>query len=534
MYIFERAYVDYSARLILLCRWFGRACAKTWIWFWSGFGARAIETLLRICVAVSGIVFGTWYVIYRRGHGEGVNWETAVAFIVIAGIAITLSYGLKFPVHLLARLATGVFAGTLVGGLGAAVVMVGSVVFAGYLVSLVLLTGLSAAVFLPVLACEWIGRRVHGITYECGHANCASRKGRFNPLPVHRCECGQEYSDLYPSFYGVFHHVCRDPAHKNGKYRLPTLDRLGRNRLRRRCRVCGQDLIHTDIGLAAPYPILVIGDTNSGKTVFLSQAIRILCRKISGIHGGASATTTKEQRRSIDHTWDLLDRGQVLPATSGEIVDAVGLALSIPKRLRRTLLLLYDAPGEDFQTMTRFARKQALETAKGIVFLVDPLTLPGIEMFGRSISGEAGEMSAGSVAGNLVHLMQSLKSENDGKFDTPMAVIISKGDELPSADLPFLANLYSTNGDHQNADTLSTRCKEAIVKLGGGNVVRTLETHFAKIRFFACSALGRRPAPENRAAFQPAGVIEPLLWMLGLNLDGLAMAQRSSASADGE
>jgi hypothetical protein len=63
----------------------------------------------------------------------------------------------------------------------------------------------------------------------------------------------------------------------------------------------------------------------------------------------------------------------------------------------------------------------------------------------------------------------------------------------------------------------SASCRKALDALGAGNVVRGLEQYFTSVRYFACSALGRIPDPKNRAPFQPAGVIEPFLWLLRLS-----------------
>ncbi len=53
--------------------------------------------------------------------------------------------------------------------------------------------------------------------------------------------------------------------------------------------------------------------------------------------------------------------------------------------------------------------------------------------------------------------------------------------------------------------------------LRAGNTVRTLEQRFAGVRYFGCTALGRAPDPRNTSPVRPAGVAEPLLWLLGLD-----------------
>ena len=50
--------------------------------------------------------------------------------------------------------------------------------------------------------------------------------------------------------------------------------------------------------------------------------------------------------------------------------------------------------------------------------------------------------------------------------------------------------------------------------------MKLLEDNFGEIEYFACSALGRMPDPLDHSPFEPVGVLDPLLWVLGF--DGAA------------
>ena len=47
-------------------------------------------------------------------------------------------------------------------------------------------------------------------------------------------------------------------------------------------------------------------------------------------------------------------------------------------------------------------------------------------------------------------------------------------------------------------------------------MVRDLYLQFRDVRFFSCTALGRMPDEDDHSPFTPSGVLEPLLWILGM------------------
>src|SRR6185436_2702646 len=103
------------------------------------------------------------------------------------------------------------------------------------------------------------------------------------------------------------------------------------------------------------------------------------------------------------------------------------------------------------------------------------------------------------------------RSPND-RCDSPAAVVLSKADALPERDHPFLADLCPVNG-HRPDEARSARCREALERLGEAASVRALEQKFTRLRYFACTALGRLPDPRDVRPFEPRGVAEPLLWL---------------------
>lgn len=515
MYLFERAYIDYLGRLTHFGRWFLNTCVRVWQCFWRGRGANVIEMLLRVCVVTSGIAFGALYVVYEKSHGRSFSAGTVFAFVLIAVYVTVLMWGWKAPVHIMARAAAGAVASgaILLLAIGSMVTLL--VFFALYLFLLSLLTALSFVVFLPILGYQKLKRWGKGITFECGYDQCPTKRGKSNPLPVHICECGAEYSNLYPNFYGIQNHVCRHPSHPGGEKKLPTSDSRGRNKLRRKCSVCEGELIQTELGLVAPHSVFVVGDTGSGKTVFIAQAVRRLCERLSRIPDAEARIGADIQKEQLDEQCERLDKGQVLAASIGTVMEGLGVVLRVPNILRNTLLYLYDAPGEHFQTMSRFGQKQAIQNAKGVVLIADPLTM-------GAVSGSSHADAEGSpfsdIAGNLANTVSMLENKGGpAKSDIPLAVVLTKCDELRVDGHSLIEEIYETDAHNAEGKVFNQRCRQTLQQLAGANAIQTIEQKFSNVNYFACSALGRDPDTPDSSPFEATRVVEPLLWLLGLD-----------------
>jgi len=508
MYVYERAYRDYGTCFKSFYQWILRSARSIWNWFWIGAGSKAIEVLLRIGVVASGIGLGFLYVRYEDSQGRGFSIGMALAFLVIAGYVSLLMYGWKAPVHFTARALSGALGASLAFTAGLAVFIPAMLVFGVYLAGLLLLTALSFLVFLPLRAGQELWLLSRKLGYHCPNDDC-----NYKGLPIHICECGDKYHDLLPSFHGILHHTCRHEA----KYvKLPTLDLLGRSKLTRLCGGCQRPLIHSSIGELEVRPIAVVGGTNAGKTVFLTQAIRQLRERLGSSRGSAVRIDSERQQQFLEQQNALLDNGQVLAKTAGDVMEAIGLAVRAPELHLRCLLHLFDAPGEKFTTMQRLGQMQAMTHLQGIVILVDPFGLPVLAdpatMLGQDLNPSGAPVA--SIVDNIINAVNLLILDNNqDQCSVPVAVVLSKADAFPTDIFPFLADLSAANGDAK-VPPANLRCRDALIKLGARWTVEKLEQKFTNVRYFACSALGRMPDPHDTRAFQPAGVGEPFLWLL--------------------
>ena len=507
MYLFERAYVDYGARLRNAGRSLRSGAGRVWAWFWKGPGANAIEWLLRLGVVASGVAVGVMYVMYERHHGRGFGVGMAFVFCIIAVYVSVLMWGWKVPVHFVARLIAAAGASAATAAVVAVAIAIAAAVFCLYILVLFSLTLISFLVFLPMRFAQEIWLLYRRVSYRCPYDDCPHRG-----LPIHVCSCGQQYPDLLPSFYGIFYHRCR---HGDKDTKLPTMDFLGRNRLVRLCGGCKRPLLFSSFGELGEKPIVVIGGPSSGKSVFLRQAIRQLCDRWGSLPGARIGVDSEEQRRDLSCDLALLDRGQLLPKTVGSVVHACGLAVRVPGRMR-ALLYLFDCPGEHFASIEQFARKQVIQHLAGIIVMVDPFSFPALSVYARSLHHQVSPSESSlerDVTVMIQGVNQMLVQRPTDRCSVPVAVVLTKADGLPIDDLPFLAGLCP-DGQQVPGDALSARCRDALVRLGQDNPVRLLEQKFPNLRYFACSALGRLPDERDDSSFRPVGVAEPLLWLL--------------------
>jgi hypothetical protein len=506
MYLFERAYVDYSARFRRYGNGVLGAIRNTWDWFWSGLGSKIIEVIISILLSLAAIGACVFYVRYEISKGRGFSWSMVFVIAIIFGVTLALLFGWKAFLHFLARLVSGLLATSVIVVFGLGALLIALAFFSIYLVVLLLLTALSFLVFLPMRGMQELWLLYRRVAYRCPYDDCPG-KG----LPIHVCSCGHEYDDLLPSFYGIFHHTCRHP---DKDVKLATLDMLGRNRLPRLCSTCHRPLILSSIGELSEKPIAVIGGPSAGKTVFLRQAIRQLRQHLGAFPRAVVKIDSPEQELVLNQDLALLDRGQVVAKTGGEVIQAFGLAIKIPKKMH-SLLYLFDAPGEHFATMSRFGSKQVIQHLKGIVLMVDPFSLPGLSDYAANQMGASETPFKEIVAVLVAGVNQMLVSRTTDLCTVPLAVVIAKADALPVDDYAFLRGLVSGDGNPHSPE-LSGRCRQALVSLGEGGSVRALETKFSNVQYYACSALGRSPDFRATQPFQPSGVLEPLMWMLGI------------------
>ncbi len=511
MYLFEHAYRDYTSRL----GWFGRKvkdkCSGIWNWFWEGPGAGGIEVFLRIIIILAVIGMAVQYYRYEKSQGNELSVGIVLTILVIVTFASIVLSSWKAPVHFVGRVVSGASASGLILLLAAAVIVPAVGIFSIYLLMLFLLTTLSFIVFLPMRGAHGLWLLYRRIAYRCPYDNCS-----YSGLPIHICpSCGRQYDDLKPGFYGIFFHKCRClPGNRAEK--LPTMDFLGRKKLERLCGHCKKPLVHSALGELAEQPIALVGGSGTGKTVFFRQAVRELQKELKALPGTKINIGSPEQERELANDLYLLDNGQVPEKTDTGTVRAFGLEVRIPKQMR-SLLYVFDSPGEHFQALEKFGHKHVMKHVTGIILLVDPFSLPLLVKHPGAGQKELkpSETPFQRIVEVLVAGISAARSTRSSQqCPIPLAVVLNKTDALPTTDFPFLAAMHHPQNHAPNR--LHQDCRQALEKLGGRHGIQLLEQKFTYVKYFACSALGRTPCEEDIRPFQATGVSQPFLWLLGI------------------
>jgi hypothetical protein len=246
--------------------------------------------------------------------------------------------------------------------------------------------------------------------------------------------------------------------------------------------------------------VAIVGGPNSGKTSYLLMAIHAL------IHGHGQIAVPisghiddATQEEAFHQEWQQLASGLPVAKTAA-VAQACLLYVTVGRT--KCQLYLYDAPGEEFTTISQMTRQQYFPLLEGFILLVDPLhfspTPPTTESNGAVATLQD------VVAATVAAAASGLAAGQGGKLPLRVAVVLSKAD---------LGLVKDTVGDIRQGSP-GKACRQVMIRWGGENALRALEQRFAAVEYFACSPLGRAVEASNRQPFQGSGILEPLVWLL--------------------
>ncbi len=329
-------------------------------------------------------------------------------------------------------------------------------------------------------------------------------------IPTYLCPtCQTEHTRLQPGIYGVFWHRC-----VTCKMHLPTLDLLGRKRLARVCSHC-QHPLSTAIGEGPDVHIALVGSTSAGKTSYLMMALYEL--KHASTKNPRYKITLPDPVQEQDFETGLrrLKSGQGLSPTHDVAPQAMLLRIQPPHVWLPRLVYFYNPAGTTFDNSKQVSQQGYYRYSNGLLFLIDPLTIPSLCQRHRaeieSISMPP-RRSNFQVARTYEHMMQALEAFagfHRGKgYTQPIAVVVNKVDLLHLEDeigLPAAHALMARDASVLSQEEAIHRLvREFLCAHKLDNMVRDIESHFASVRYFSCSAAGRTPLRT----------LDPLLWLL--------------------
>jgi GTPase SAR1 family protein len=340
--------------------------------------------------------------------------------------------------------------------------------------------------------------------------------------------------------------------------------------LKKICPRCHLDLPHSiATGQSTGDIIAIIGIKNSGKSNYIGVLLHDL-REMYGRELGfqlyaeqtfdvATLSSVSSERLYNERYGQYLfqdSKPRVVPFSPRAALDrGIRVPLIYRVQFRRGLLsylmrpggdfravqlVLFDTAGEDLKELDTIDQyKRYLTHAAGLVFIVDPLELPGFrdrlrpdiqERLGCTAvrtSGKPNEvtvdgMSSTTIIENAIDLLQRRGNVPiDHKIQTPVAVAVSKCDlfqyltEGPGPSSALLLPNPHTNGfDVEDCERCSHEMAYWLDEWGGRVLVDNIRGRFESCCFFATASFGDIPEPTGEINnFTRRRIGDPLLWL---------------------
>lgn len=351
------------------------------------------------------------------------------------------------------------------------------------------------------------------ISIKCPNRDCHEHI----PLPYYFCpnkSCGAKHVNLLPGDYGVVKRQCQCGAW------LPTLFLFGRNELPGYCPSCDKPL-NPSIGVTKNIHIPIIGGRSAGKSHFLVAAMMEIHQREAD--GKVSVAFADKKSEDDYANWKrYFESGATVDSTRLKSPDA--FLINLNSGGDDCLLYVYDPAGELFQQTDEMRTQGYFDYVTGIIFLIDPFSLPQVRnKFEREL-GVAKDRIRPSVLApqdaysNLLQILQQQRGVGS-RSSKPLSVVLTKTDAFNISDgIQQLAAHQppSEKRDKQSAESYAVRTW--LEKNGEGNLLRGIERDFKNVSYFYCSPLGRLP-DSSAAPFVPKGVLEPLGWLLRSDID---------------
>jgi hypothetical protein len=336
-------------------------------------------------------------------------------------------------------------------------------------------------------------------------------------LPEYLCEqCGAVHRKLIPSQYGILSHTCLC-GHK-----LPATFFLGRAKLPCRCASCGGTLVQGNFESDKAF-VPVFGGPLVGKSAYLFGAVERLVEAAAprGIETAFLDTVTQGE---FVRARSLMQEGQTVEKTIARLPRAFNLQLQEGTRAP-TVLYLYDPAGEAFGDTAGLVEHSYQKFLSGLLFLVDPFALPAVRRhYQVELEGAGAVLQPSTMlvedafARILIGMEEHFGLHKGGRIKKPVAVVVTKIDafdlETRLGEPAWRHRAATASPPLALADARDQVIREQLRAWDQGDLVQQMETRCAQLRYFACSSLGYTPDGSGRG-FEPRGVLEPLLWVLG-------------------
>jgi hypothetical protein len=341
-------------------------------------------------------------------------------------------------------------------------------------------------------------------------------------IPIYVCpNCATEHTRLWPSVYGVFNHTC-----SKCKKELPTLDILGRKDITQKCIECAHPM-NREIGRLINIHIPVIGGPNTGKSNYIFMAVNQFIEGYAKPREIQVTFPDEKHRQNYEEYLKQLSTGKPLGKTPDIVPQAYNLAIKKRNNRIGRIIYIYDAAGEAYNVESNTILQTYYKYVHGLIFIIDPLS---IDLFYREHENDIDNfkefyrpsmLDAMDAYERMIYVLEaSVGLKRGEKFKHPLAVVITKTDVLGLEDLIGRSAarelLQKDPSIRLESDAIQQLVEKFLIDYGLGNFIQDVKLQFENVSFFSCSALGRTPEPNNHQPFEPIGVLDPFLWLLGM------------------
>ncbi|MEV5576162.1 hypothetical protein AB0L06_39540 [Spirillospora sp. NPDC052269] len=295
--------------------------------------------------------------------------------------------------------------------------------------------------------------------------------------------------------------------------------------------------------------VALVGAKNAGKSTYIAVLLHELMNRV-GTELDTSLVACDDrtiERYKRDFARPLLEERRLLPTTASAATApreplVYLLTRTRPSKLARTplagmgrakhdalALVLFDTAGEDLRSReVRDLHLRYLEAADAIIFLVDPLELPGAHNAladeAQTREGTLGEDPDSEPINIIARVTEALRLRHGlrpgERLPVPVAVALTKIDALGPAVSRQSALHRSRSGsgvlDLDDRSAVNEQVRALLHDWNAGQLDLFLSQQYADYALFGLSALGSMPEGDRVGAggVRPYRAEDPLLWLL--------------------
>ncbi|RAY11745.1 hypothetical protein DPM19_29485 [Actinomadura craniellae] len=284
--------------------------------------------------------------------------------------------------------------------------------------------------------------------------------------------------------------------------------------------------------------VALVGAKNAGKSTYIAVLLHELMNRV-GTELDTSLVACDDRtidRYKRDFARPLFDERRLLPTTASAVTAAREPLVYLLTRSRRSrwgrqaneslALVLFDTAGEDLRSRdVRDLHLRYLEAADAIIFLVDPLELPGARAALREgtepvTAGDPDSEPINVIARVTEALRQRRGAGPGDRLPVPIAVALTKIDALrPTFERQSALHRTRTRQavlDLDDREAVDEQIRSLLHGWHAGQLDIYLRQQYTEYALFGLSALGGMPTEDRvgTGGVRPYRVEDPLLWLL--------------------